>query len=54
MHIPCRLHVAEDVVLKLWNRLKGIRDVLVLLDITDHFGGLGSLCEVDEVGTLDD
>ena len=54
MHIPCRLHIAENIVLKFRNRLERIWDVLILLDITNHFRGFGSLCEVDVIGSFDD
>ena len=54
MHVSCCLQVAEDVILKLRNRLEGIRDVLVLLNFTNHFGSFDSLSEIDQIGALDD
>lgn len=53
MYIARRLHVAEDVILQVRHRLQRIRHVLVLLNPPDHFGRLGTLGEVDEVGLLD-
>lgn len=52
MHVTSRLHVAQDVILKLANRLERVRNILILLDVTDDFGGLGPFSEVDEVGAL--
>jgi len=54
MHVSCCLHVTQDVVLKLRNRLKRIWHILILLDIPNHFGGLCSLGEVDGIGAFDD
>lgn len=54
MHVSCRLHVAEDVVLQVADRFQGEGDVLVDLDVADHLGGFGPLGEVDEVGAFDD
>ena len=54
MYIPCSLHIAEYVILKLRHWLKGIRYILILLDITDHFCGFGTFGKVDEVGAFDD
>lgn len=54
MHVASRLHVSQDVVLQLWNRLQRIRDVLVLLNISDDFGRLRTLSEVDQIGLLND
>lgn len=54
MHIPGCLHVAEDVILQVAYWLQRIRNILVLLNTPDHFGRLGPLGEVDEVGLLDD
>ena len=54
VHITCRLHVAQDIVLELRDRLQRVTDVLVLLDVANHLGRLGPLGEVDEIGLLDD
>jgi len=54
MHVTCCLHVAQDVVLKLRNRLKRIWHVLILLNVANHFGCLSPLGEVDEVVAFDD
>lgn len=48
MHIARGLEITEDVVLKFWNRLEEIRDVLVLLDVANDLGGLRSLVEIDQ------
>lgn len=53
MHVTSSLHVAEDVLLKIGNRPENIWDILVLLNVTDDFGGLGPFSEIDEVGALD-
>lgn len=53
MHVTSRLHVAEDVLLKVDNRPEGIWNILILLNIADDFGGLGPFSEVDEVGAPD-
>lgn len=54
MHVSCRLHIAQNVVLKLGNRLKRIWHILILLDVANHFRGLGSLRKVDQIAALDD
>lgn len=54
MHIPRRLHITQDILLELRHRLKGVRHVLVLLDVADYLCGFGALGEVDEGGFLDD
>lgn len=54
VHVARLLHVAQDVLLQLRHRLKRVRHVLVLLNVTDHFGRFGALGEVDEVRLLDD
>lgn len=54
MHIARCLHIAENVILQVSNRLQGIRHLLVLLDLSNDFSGFGSLGEVDQVGLLDD
>ena len=53
MNVSCRLHVCQNVILKVLDGLVWIRNVLILLNITNYIGGLGSLGEVDQVGTLD-
>ena len=53
MHITRCLHVAENVLLQLGHWLQRIWNVLVLLNVTNDFCGLGALCEVDEFGLLD-
>lgn len=50
VYVPGGLEVAEDVILKFGHRLEEIGDVLVLLDVSDDLGGLGSLVEVDQFG----
>ena len=54
MHISCCLQIAEDVILKFRDRLEGIRDVLVLLDFSDHFSSFDSLSEVNQISAFDD
>ena len=54
MHVSSSLHVTQDVVLEFWHKLERIRHVLVLLNITNHLGGLRPLCEVDQISLLDD
>jgi hypothetical protein len=46
MHIPSRLHITQYILLQLWDRLQGVRHVLVLLYVTDYLGGLSPLGEV--------
>ena len=46
MHIPSRLHITQYILLQLWDRLQGVRHVLVLLYVTDHLSGLGPFGEV--------
>lgn len=53
MYVTSRLHVAEDIILKVGNRPKGIWNILILLNVADDFGGLGPFSEVNEVGALD-
>ena len=54
VHIARTVHVAEDIILKIANGPQRIRDVLELLDVANHVGGLGPLRKVDEVGAFDD
>lgn len=53
MHITRSLHVRQDVVLKFWDRLQWIWDILVLLNVPNNFGSLAALSKIDEVGLLD-
>lgn len=50
VYVTGGLEVVEDVILKFGDRLKEVGDVLVLLDVADDLGGLGSLVEVDQFG----
>lgn len=52
MHIPSRLHVAQYVVLQIGHRFQNVGYVLILLDISNDVGGLGSFCKVDKVCTF--
>lgn len=54
MNVTSSLHIAENVVLQFWHRLQGIRSILILLDVANDLGSLGSLGEIDQVGLLDD
>lgn len=47
MYVTRRLEVTKDIILELGYGLKEVRDVLVLLNVPDDFGGLCSLVEVD-------
>lgn len=47
VYVTGRLEVTEDIILELGYGLKEIRDVLVLLNVPDDFGGLCPLVEVD-------
>lgn len=49
MYIPCRLHVTQDVILQIADWLEWVGHVLVLLDVTNDFGGFGALGEIDEL-----
>jgi hypothetical protein len=50
VNIARSLEVAEDVILEFADGLEEIGYVLILLDIADNFGGLGSLVEVNQFG----
>ena len=54
MHVARRLHICENVVLKLRNRLQWVGNVLVLLNVANNLRGLTTLGEIDKVGLLDD
>lgn len=49
MDISCGAHVVEDILLQLRHRLQAVRDVLILLNISNDFCSLGSFSKVDEV-----
>ena len=53
MHVSCRLHICQDVILQVADGLQRIRDVLVLLNITYDIRGFGAFGEVDEIRLLD-
>ena len=53
VHITCRLHVAQNVILEVADGFERVRDDLVLLDITDDLGCFGPLGKVNVVGLLD-
>lgn len=46
--IPSRLHVCNDIILKLRNRLQRIRYGLILLNLSDNIGGLHAFVEIDQ------
>lgn len=48
VYVASTLKVTEDVILELPDRLQKVRYVLVLLNITNDFCGLGPLIEVDQ------
>lgn len=50
MHVASGLHIAQNVVLQLRNGLEEVGHVLVLLDISNNFGGLEALVEIDQIG----
>ncbi len=54
MYIASFSHVAENILLKIRNRIERVGYVLVLLYITNHLGRLGPLGKIDEVGVFDD
>jgi hypothetical protein len=54
VHIPSRLHVAQDVVLQVADRFEGVGDVLILLNVSNDVRGFGAFGEVDEVSSFDD
>jgi len=54
VNIPRGLHVAQNVILQLRDRLQGIPHVLVLLDVPDDFRSLCPLGKVNQVSLLDD
>lgn len=51
--ISSSLHVGQDVVLKIRDRVQRVWRVLVLLDVSDDLCSLCALGKVDEVGLLD-
>ncbi len=53
MHISCRLHIGQNVILQVADGLERIRDVLVLLDVTYDICRFGAFGEVDEICFLD-
>jgi hypothetical protein len=53
MHIACRLHVGEDILLQLRYGLQGVRHVLILLDVTNDFSRLCPLGKVDQICAFD-
>jgi hypothetical protein len=54
VHISSGLHVAQYIVLQVANGLKGVWDVLVLLNVSDDICGFGAFGEVDQVCLFDD
>jgi hypothetical protein len=54
MDITSLSHIAENVLLEIRDRVERVRHILVLLYISDDFGGFGPLGEVDEIGVLND
>ena len=53
MHVSCRLHIGQDVILQVADGLQRVRDVLVLLNVTYDICGFGAFGEVDEIRLLD-
>ena len=53
MHIACRLHICQNVVLQIGHRLQWVWHVLVLLNVANDLGCLCALGEVDQVRFLD-
>jgi len=47
------LHVAQNVILQIPDRLQRVRHVLVLLHVADDIRSLGPFGEVDQIGLLD-
>ena len=54
MHVACRLHVVQDIILEIADGLERVGHVLIILDISDHIGGFGALREIDKVRAFDD
>lgn len=54
LQIRSSLYTAEDVMLKLWDGLKRVWHMLVLLNLTNDFRDFGTLSKVDEVRLPDD
>ena len=54
MHVPCRLHIAENVFLEFGDRLKGIGNVLILANITDDLCCFGAFGKIDKIGAFYD
>jgi hypothetical protein len=50
MYITGTLHMTQNIVLQIGDRLKQIGHILVLLNIADNLSRLGMLIEVDEMG----
>lgn len=53
MHITRCLHIAQDVLLKFGNGRQRVRDILVLLNVSDDFCGFGPFGKVDQCCLLD-
>lgn len=53
MHIASRLHVAQYVILQVGHRFENVRNVLILLDISNDVGSFGPFSKVDEVCAFD-
>ena len=53
MHIACRLHVTQYVILQIGHRFENVGHILILLDISNNVGGFGSFGKIDEVCAFD-
>ena len=53
MHVACRLHVAQYIILEIADRLEWIGHILIILDVADNIGGFGALRKVDKVRAFD-
>lgn len=54
MHVSGRLHILQNVLLQLWHCVKRVWHILILLNIPNDLGSLGSFGKVDKVGLFDD
>jgi hypothetical protein len=52
MHVGRSLHVIQYPLLEIRHRAQGVRHVLILLYVSNDFGGLGSFREVDQLCVL--
>ena len=54
VHIACRLHVVQYVILEIGDGLEWVGHILIILDISDNIGGFDALRKIDKVCAFDD